>query len=156
MRRKLRPLAALAMVALIGVGCSNEPAGNGSSGGNTNATSRDKAVKFAERMRENGVREFPDSNAAGEFAYGIKKGSSLDPSSAAWKKAIGACKDLQPPGALGDGKQSAEETCRRDSSLVAGSAEGESLREVPPPVSPPRPSTRAWAVVAPRLPRGPA
>ena len=39
----------------------------------------------------------------------MKRGSSLDPSSAVWKKAIGACKDLQPPGALGDGKQSAEE-----------------------------------------------
>jgi hypothetical protein len=95
------------MVALIGAGCSN--AGNGSSGGNENATNRGKAVKFAECMRDNGVREFPNPNASGEFAYGIKRGSALDPSSAAWKKAIGACKDLQPPGALGDGKQSAEE-----------------------------------------------
>ena len=60
-RRKLRPLAALAMVALIGAGCS----GNGSSGGSKNATDRDKATKFAECMRANGVREFPD--ASGEF-----------------------------------------------------------------------------------------
>jgi hypothetical protein len=66
-------------------------------------------VKFAECMRENGVMEFPDPDASGEFAYGIERGSALDPSTAEWKKAIGACKDLQPPGALGDAKQSAEE-----------------------------------------------
>jgi hypothetical protein len=72
------------MVALIGAGCSNTPAetGTGSSGGNKNATNRDKAVRrFAECMRENGVREFPDPNASGAFAYGIERGSSLDPSS---------------------------------------------------------------------------
>jgi hypothetical protein len=80
------------MVALIGAGCSNGSAengntGTGSSGGNENATNRDKAVKFAECMRENGVTEFPDPEASGEFRYGIKRGSSLDPSSAAWKRA---------------------------------------------------------------------
>jgi len=57
------------------------------------------------RQRCQGV---PDPDASGEFRYGTKAGSSLDPSTAAWKKAIGACKDLQPPGALGDGKQSAQ------------------------------------------------
>jgi hypothetical protein len=46
MSRKRRPLAALAMVALIGAGCSNTPAetGKGSSGGNKNATNRDKTT----------------------------------------------------------------------------------------------------------------
>jgi hypothetical protein len=103
MSRKLRPLAALAMVALIGAGCSNGSAENGntaSSGGNKNATNRDQTVSFAECMRENGVTEFPDPNAGGdqEFVAGIE---ALDTSSAAWKKAIGACKDLRPPGLLG-------------------------------------------------------
>ena len=60
-------------------------------------------------MRENGVSEFPDPNASGDFAYGIKRGSSLDPSTAAWKKAISACKDLQPPGIRFDGKRSPEQ-----------------------------------------------
>ena len=32
----------------------------------------------------------------------------MDPSTAAWKKAIGACKDLEPPGLLG-GKASPQE-----------------------------------------------
>jgi hypothetical protein len=40
------------MVALIGAGCSNASSENGSSGGNKNATNREKAVKFAECMRE--------------------------------------------------------------------------------------------------------
>ena len=58
MSTKPRPLAALAMVALISAGCSNTSAdpGTGSSGGNTNATKHEKAVKFAECMRANGVR----------------------------------------------------------------------------------------------------
>jgi hypothetical protein len=51
MSRKLGPLAALAMVALIGVGCSNAPAENGNAG-NTNAAHHEKAVKFAECMRQ--------------------------------------------------------------------------------------------------------
>jgi len=66
-RRVLRPLAALAMVALISAGCSNSvaPTGTGRGGGANNATDRDQAVKFAECMRANGVREFPDPDASG-------------------------------------------------------------------------------------------
>jgi hypothetical protein len=102
MSRKLRPLAALAliaMVALISACGSNAPAatGSGSSGGST-AANVEKAVKFAECMRDNGVGEFPDPNASGDFDYGIKAGSSLDPGTAAWQQAIGACQDLEPPG----------------------------------------------------------
>jgi hypothetical protein len=77
------------MLALIVAGCSNAPAGTDSSGGNDIAANHEKAVKFAECMRDNGVSEFPDPDASGIFAYGIKRGSSLDPSTAAWKKAIG-------------------------------------------------------------------
>jgi hypothetical protein len=108
MSRKLRPLAALAMIAMvavIGAGCSNTPAktSTGSSGGNNdNSTTRDKAVKFAECMRDNGVREFPDPDASGQLTIdGVLNGSSLDPSTSAWQNAMGACKDLQPPGFTG-------------------------------------------------------
>jgi hypothetical protein len=97
-------LAALAMVALIGAGCS-ENANTGSGGGEN----RDKAVKFAECMRDNGVGEFPDPDASGELTIdGIVNGSSLDPSTPAWKDAIGACRDLQPAGFTGR-KRSAEQ-----------------------------------------------
>ena len=68
MSRTLRPLAAFAMVALLSEGCSNALAGTGAgSGGANNATNRDQAVKFVACMRKNGVREFPDPDASGEF-----------------------------------------------------------------------------------------
>jgi hypothetical protein len=106
-------LAALAMVALIGAGCSDGSAEPGSAGTGTRtkkATDRDKAVKFAQCMRDNGVSEFPDPDASGELTIdGVVNGSSLDPSTAAWKGAIAACKDLQPPGFTGGGERSAEE-----------------------------------------------
>jgi hypothetical protein len=108
MSRKLRPLAALAMVALIGVGCSDAPDENGSAG-NTNAD-YENAVKFAECMRDNGVSEFPDPDASGRLTIdGVVNGSSLDPSTPAWNEAMGACKDLQPPGFTGDEEVTAEE-----------------------------------------------
>ena len=95
MTRKLRPLAALAMVASIGAGCSNDSDGTGT--GNDGAANQTQAVKFAECMRDNGVSEFPDPNASeGLTIDGVLNGSSLDPSSAAWKEAMGACRDLQP------------------------------------------------------------
>jgi hypothetical protein len=53
-------------------------------------------------MRANGVREFPDPDASGTYTIdGIANGSSLDTSSAAFERAIAACKDLQPPGFIG-------------------------------------------------------
>ena len=108
MSRPLRPLAALAIAALIGVGCSDEPAENGNAG---NANVRQKqAVKFAECMRDNGVSEFPDPDASeGLTIDGVLNGSSLDPNSAAWQNAITACKDLQPPGFTGDKEVTADE-----------------------------------------------
>jgi hypothetical protein len=59
MSRRLRPLAALAIVALIGAGCSSERAEDDNAG-NTNAANQEQAVKFAECMRDNGVKDFPD------------------------------------------------------------------------------------------------
>jgi hypothetical protein len=120
MSRTLRPLAAFAMVALIsviGAGCgSNAPSETGSASGSSSGSAgtanstREKAVKFAECMRDNGVSEFPDPDASGELTIdGVLNGSSLDPSTAAWKQAIAACKDLQPPGFTGGGKRNARE-----------------------------------------------
>jgi hypothetical protein len=106
----LRSLAALALVAVIGAGCSNEPAENGTAGN----AGREQGVKFAECMRDNGVSEFPDPDASGGLTIdGVLNGSSLDPSGPAWKAAIGACKDLQPPGFTGDGEVSAEQQATR-------------------------------------------
>jgi hypothetical protein len=107
MKRKLRPLAGLVMVALICAGCSNAPSDN--SAGNTTAANHDQAVKFAECMRNNGVSRFPDPAASGSFTIdGVVNGSSLDTTSAAWKNAIGACKDLEPAGFMG-GQRTAQQ-----------------------------------------------
>jgi hypothetical protein len=108
MTRELRTVTALATLALIGVGCSNEPAEDGNAG-NSNA-GQEQAVKFAECMRDNGVSEFPDPDASGELTIdGVVNGSSLDPSAPAWENAIAACEDLQPPGFTGDENVTASE-----------------------------------------------
>jgi hypothetical protein len=107
MRKSLWPLAALAMVALIGLitaGCSNAPSDTdtGSNGGDKNAANHEKAMKFAQCMRDNGVREFPDPPASGELTIDeVANGSSLDTRTAAFKQAISACKDLEPSGFTG-------------------------------------------------------
>jgi len=99
MSRPRRPPAALAMIAMVALisGCGSSAPATGSGGGSSTATAHLKAVQFAECIRSNGVSEFPDPDASGQFAYGIPSYSSpLNPSSAAWQHAIGACKNLEP------------------------------------------------------------
>jgi hypothetical protein len=121
MSRPLRPLAALAVVATVGVisaGCggtggssgSGSSSGTGSSGGNSTATTREKAVKFAECMRANGVSAFPDPDATGVLTIdAVANGSSLDTSSAAFEQALSGCKDLEPPGFTGRQRSAQEQ-----------------------------------------------
>jgi hypothetical protein len=113
MIRKRRPLAALVLVALIaviGAGCgSNTATGSASSASNTGsaassasasnaagtqATKREKGVKFAECVRAHGVPHFPDPDATGNFNFAV------DVSAATFTAAVSACKALQPPGTL--------------------------------------------------------
>jgi hypothetical protein len=95
------------MVALISAGCgSNAPSETGaasSSGSTPTASStREKPLKFAQCMRDNGVSEFPDPDASGELTIdGIANRSSVDPDTAVFDKALGACKDLEPSGFTG-------------------------------------------------------
>ena len=128
-------MAALALVALIslisagwgsnapsetrtGTANSTGTASSTGTGGNKNATDQDKAVKFAECVRNNGASDFPDPNAKGEFVYRVSV------SAAVLKKAVDACKDLQPPGTLSakrsPGQQSATlrfAQCMRDNGV---------------------------------------
>ena len=95
MTSKLRPLAALAMVALIGTGCSNAPAEAGGGGGEKPATTDGltgdvgdqtgptgpapspaelqellkERRESARCMRENGVEDFPDPDANAHILY---------------------------------------------------------------------------------------
>ena len=111
MNRMLRPLAALAIASLIGAGCSLAPAHTDadSGSGDPNAATHEQALKFAECMRDNGVKDFPDPDASRQLTIdAIANGSSLDTNTAAFKQAISACKDLEPPGFTGD-KRSAEQ-----------------------------------------------
>jgi hypothetical protein len=107
MTRTLPPLAGIAVVAIVAVitaGCDDTASSNssGTAGSSTTAAShnstvtpREKAVRFAECMRENGYPDFPDPKASGEFAsFGI----SVSP--AVWRNALAACKALQPPGSF--------------------------------------------------------
>src|SRR5664279_4512972 len=97
MTRTLRPLAALgliAMVTLISACGSSAPAETGTGADNT--SNHAKAVKFSECMRAHGVSAFPDPNASGELTIdAVANGSSLNPSTPAFKQAHGACKDLE-------------------------------------------------------------
>ncbi len=137
MTQQRRALAALALVALIGAGCSSGSAENDTAV-NTNAAGQGQAVKFAECMRDNGVTEFPDPDASGGLTIdGVLNGSSLDPNAPAWKEAIGACKDLQPPGFTGDKEVTPEKQqarlefarCMRDNGVkdFSDPAKGEPL-----------------------------
>lgn len=117
MTRTLWPPAALCMAAIVAVvsaGCGGTPSSSDTTtAANTNRsntttvahtstanhastlTARQKAVKFSECLRANGVSDFPDPNASGEFpAYGVSV------TAAVWTRAVAACKFLQPPGSL--------------------------------------------------------
>jgi hypothetical protein len=97
MRSKTWVAAALAMV-VISAGCG----GTRSSSVNGTATARAKAVKFAECMRTNGVRGFPDPDASGALTIdAVANGSSVDTSSATFKQAVSTCKGLEPSGFTG-------------------------------------------------------
>jgi hypothetical protein len=99
MRRRRRPLAAVAVIATVALmsGCgSSAPAtgSSGSNGGDPAASRYEKAVKFADCIRAHGDSGFADPTASGEFVGGI----TVSP--AVWQKAVDACKGLQPPGTL--------------------------------------------------------
>jgi hypothetical protein len=98
MRRTLGPLAALAVLAVTFAGC-----GNGSVGiAKTTTSIHEPAVKFAECMRDHGVGDFPDPGPSGSYTIDwVVNGSSLNPNSAAFKRAIDACRNLEPPGFTG-------------------------------------------------------
>ena len=103
MRRTLRPLVALAVLALLGAACSNTSADSGGSGGSApKNNARTQAVKFAQCMRTNGVTEFPDPDASGQLTIdGVANNSSVNPNTAAFEQALSACKDLEPSGFTG-------------------------------------------------------
>jgi hypothetical protein len=107
MFRTLRPLAALAVIALVCAGCSNAPTQTSTS--DNAATNHEQAMKFAQCMRDNGVSQFPDPDASGALTIeDVVNGSSVDPNSATFQQALSACRDLEPAGFTGQ-KRSAQQ-----------------------------------------------
>jgi hypothetical protein len=107
MSRTLRPLAALAVIALISAGCSNAPADTGTA--NNTASNHEKAMQFAQCMRDNGVSNFPDPDASGALTIdAVANGSSVNPNSATFQQALSACRNLEPAGFMGQ-KRSAQQ-----------------------------------------------
>lgn len=115
-------LPVLVAAVLLVTGCANgssEDAGTGTGSGTgsgagaaagQDGAARQAAVKFADCMRENGVRGFPDPDASGRLTIdGIANDSSVDVTSTAWQTAIAACKDLEPAGFTGDKRTAAEQ-----------------------------------------------
>jgi hypothetical protein len=114
------------LLALIGASCSKAPANTAiDTGGDSSNANHDKAVRFAECMRENGVRAFPDPDASGQLTIdAVANGSSVDTNSAAFKQAMSACKDVEPPGFTGDKRNAQQQEhalefaqCIRDSGV---------------------------------------
>src|SRR5581483_11456579 len=89
-------------------GCgSSAPAGTAA---NNSAANAQKAVKFADCMRSNGVPRFPDPGSSGRLTIdAVANGSSLNPSSPAFKQAISACKHLEPAGFMGSKRSSQQQ-----------------------------------------------
>jgi hypothetical protein len=116
-------LIPLLLVALLIAGCGSSPPSTASSTTTPTATAkkataREKAVKFAECIRAHGVSDFPDPDAKNQFEYGV----SVSP--AVWTRAVGACKDLQPPGTLSSKRSPQEQSgalkfaqCMRDNGV---------------------------------------
>jgi hypothetical protein len=152
MTRKLRPLVALTLAGLIGLisaGCGSNASsesgtashndtttstssagtsgtGDTSSGADKKLTKQEKAVKFAECMRANGVPHFPDPDPKGDSNFGV------DVTREVFTKAVDACKALKPPGAL-----SAKRTPKEQSASLrfAQCVRDHGVKDFPDPVN---------------------
>lgn len=92
-------LAVTTVAALISACGANAPSG---SAGNRSAVKAGKAEKFARCMRKNGVSQFPDPPASGNFTIDeIANGSSLNTNAPAFTQALTSCKELEPTGFTG-------------------------------------------------------
>jgi hypothetical protein len=132
-RPRLRATVGMvALIGLIGAGCgSSAPsetgtAGSAGTGGTKKATGQDQAVKFAECIRAHGVPHFPDPDTKGDFVFAI------DVSPEVWGKAVDACKDLEPPGAL-SGKRSPKQ--QSAALRFAGCIRENGVKDFPDPVN---------------------
>ena len=152
MTRKLRPVVALALAGLIGLvsaGCGSNAssksaaassttatssastgatssAGTATSGADHKLTKQEKAVKFAECMRANGVPHFPDPDPKGDSNFGVDVPKDV------FVKAVDACKALKPPGALSSKRTAKEQSA---SLRFAQCVRDHGVKDFPDPVN---------------------
>lgn len=111
-RGRWSPAAAglIALASLIsGCGSSASAGTGGARSGNT-AANAPEAVKFAACMRGNGISQFPDPGASGNLTIdAVANGSGVDTSSPAFKRALSACKGLEPAGFTGSPRSSQQQ-----------------------------------------------
>jgi hypothetical protein len=105
--RRLRPLVALAILAMISTACSNAPP---QGGGGNNPANHEQAMKFSQCMRDNGVSRFPDPDASGTLTIDqVANGSSVNTNTPTFQQALSACRDLEPAGFMGQKRSSQQQ-----------------------------------------------
>ncbi|MEU0598905.1 hypothetical protein ABZ484_11705 [Streptomyces sp. NPDC006393] len=93
------PVASLLLAGALLTGCSGSSSDSADSGGKASpspTSPQDRALAYAQCMRDNGVANFPDPSDGGSIKIG--PGDGLDPNSSEFKKAREACQDLSPQG----------------------------------------------------------
>jgi hypothetical protein len=115
MNRRLRPLAGVAVtaiIALLGACGSSAPT---ASGGDAVSAATQKGVKFSACMRSHGLPTFPDPGPSGKLTIDeVANGSSLDASGPSFKQALEACKSLEPAGFEGGTRSVQQQTAALD------------------------------------------
>ncbi len=103
------PVAALASIALATlIGACGSSASN--QAGTSTVAQSTRGEQFATCMRSNGVSQFPDPPASGNFTIDeIAHTSPLDTSSPAFTQALTACRRLQPAGFTGSRRTAAQQ-----------------------------------------------
>ena len=104
MPARLAVVAVVGLIGVVGAGCGSDASSASRTTGSGSANAQEKAVKFAECMRANGVPHFPDPDPKGEFNFGV------DVSRDVWLRAVHACKALQPPGSLSSRRTPAQQS----------------------------------------------
>lgn len=100
---KVSVLLVVSATALAVAGCG--ASGDSKSSSNANPA-LEKAVKYAQCMRENGVTDFPDPDKNGRFVIAAGGPNQNSPQV---KKAKQACKSQEPPGIEDDPAQVAQD-----------------------------------------------
>ncbi len=100
MNRSLR-LVALVAIAVLTSACGSSTPGATNSASDPTA-SHNQAVTFSQCMRNNGMSNFPDPGASGQFTIDeIAISSGINTNSPAFRQALSACESLEPSGFMG-------------------------------------------------------